>query len=179
MNERQFERRKSNSVYWYNKAVDLRGSAAALWATMQDEEASQVAERLGLGRDFTFRIACWPVYRMLCGLSLELMFKAIIVARGASPPATHDLVRLSEQAGVATDAHDSGLLSILSEAILWDGKYPVPKQEVRLEALDCLASTYLADKVPIGTLHVLRPNGALDWESFGRLWTLVAAHYRQ
>jgi hypothetical protein len=38
-------------------------------------------------------VAVTPVYYMLCGLSLELLYKAIIVAKGNEVELSHDLVK--------------------------------------------------------------------------------------
>lgn len=81
----QYERQKSQAVYWYNKASDLRGSAGAIWASMCEPEFAAVPERLGLGRSFSFTVACGSVYRMLCGMALELLLKAIIIEKGGKP----------------------------------------------------------------------------------------------
>ena len=47
----EFERVKNNSIYWYNRASDLRGSAAVVWASYSSE-SSEIAIKLGLGEGF-------------------------------------------------------------------------------------------------------------------------------
>src|SRR5690348_14494078 len=105
-----FERRKKLPVYWYNKASDLHGSAGALWASMHAPDAGATAERLGLGQGFSFLVACFPVYHMLCGMALELLLKAIVVARGKEPNQnSHNLVALWREAGVPLSNSKIGL----------------------------------------------------------------------
>jgi HEPN domain len=173
-----FERRKKLSIYWHNKASDLRGSAGALWASMHDPDAYAVAEELGFVQGFSFSVACFPIYHMLCGMALELLLKAIIVAQGDAPKATHDLVALSRDAAIQlTDKH-SALLKILSAAIIWEGRYPVPKQKEHFYRLSALRFEHLYDPLPsAGTLNIRRPNGKLRWESFNELWNLVFSVY--
>lgn len=174
-----FERRQKLSAYWYNKASDLRGSAGALWASMHDANAYPNAEKLGLGQGFSFTIACSPVYHMLCGMALELLLKAIHVERGAEPKATHNLVVLCQDAAITLTDAQTGLLRILSEAIVWEGRYPVPKQETRFHQLSDLWDKHLFDQIPFsGTLKLRRPNNNLGWESFNQLWELVFESYR-
>ena len=173
-----FERRQQLSVYWHNKASDLRGSAGALWASMHEANTSSTAEKLGLGQGFSFTVACWPVYQMLCGMALELLLKAVLVARGIEPRATHDLVVLCEDAGISLTDTQTGLMNILSEAIVWAGRYPVPKQEPRFHKLADLQYEHLFDQLPTsGAIKIRRPNGNLGWESFNKLWGLISEAY--
>lgn len=172
-----FDKRKQLSIYWYNKASDLRGSAAALWASMDEKRSNEIVNELHLGAGFSLKIATYPVYRMLCGMALELLYKAIIVAKQQEPQEIHELVKLSEQAGIDMNDKEKGLLRILSESIIWDGRYPVPKKAEHMQYLYELITEYLYDKVPDGKLHVLRSNQALSWESFNELWGIAFEVY--
>jgi HEPN domain len=176
-----FERHKALSIYWYNKASDLHGSAALIWAGMDDSEGSGIAEKLGLGRGFSFRAACWPVYEMLCGLALELLLKAVIVQKGREPKATHRLVELWKDAGLHPDETQKGLLEILTQSIYWFGRYPIPKNEADFDRLAKLHDRFLMDEVMLGGtggIKVLRRNENLTWESFNRLWSAADSGYR-
>jgi hypothetical protein len=169
-----FDRRKNLSIYWYNKASDLRGSAGALWATMHDQNQSQVAEELGFWRGFSFSVACWPVYQMLCGMALELLLKALLVAQGTEPKTVHDLVALSKDAGLHLTEKQEALFEILSEAIIWEGRYPVPKQEPRYRRFAELQWKHLWDPIQTASsLNFRRPNDNLSWQSFDGLWKLI------
>ncbi len=175
-----FDRRKRLSVYWHNKASDLRASAGVLWVSMHGTDELFVAEKLGFPPGFSFSIACGPVYYMLCGMSLELLLKAVIVDRGIEPKATHDLVELSQAVSINLTQTQIGLFRILSEAIIWEGRYPVPKQERYLQNLYELHREHLWDPVPeIMGIKLLRPNNKLSWESFNDLWDLVFSAYQQ
>jgi hypothetical protein len=166
-------------VYWYNKASDLRGSAGAIWSAMHEPNALENAEHLGLGKGFSFSIAGWPVYLMLCGMALELLLKTILLEQGKEPKLTHNLVELAKDAGLSFDEKQLGLLSILSESIYWDGRYPVPKEEKRFAQLAELRKEHLFEEVPIGTgiLKFYRSNGALRWESFNELWQFIHSYH--
>jgi hypothetical protein len=172
-----FERRKKVSVYWHNKACDLLGSAAAVWAAMHDTDSVEKAKVLGLGEGFSFAIACPPVFRMLCGMAYELLLKAIIVAKGGEPEPTHDLVALGKAADVSFTKEEIGLLRILSASIIWAGRYPIPKKQEHLEELTELCYEHLFDRVPLGKLQVFHPNQNLEWQSFLDLWQPAAICY--
>lgn len=166
-----YKRRKELSIYWYNKASDLRGSAGALWASMDDAKSTEIAEKLGLENGFSIKIAAYPVYKMLCGMALELIYKAIVVAKGNEPDTqSHKLINLASSAGLKVKDEQIGLLSILSESVIWDGRYPVPKNLKDFKLLSELRDEHLYEKAPLGKLYVLKPNGALCWESFNEIW---------
>lgn len=166
-----FERRKRLAIYWYNKSSDLRGSAGALWASMDTTRSKEITEELGLGKGFSMKIATGPVYG-ICGMSLELLYKAIVVAKGEEPNTnSHKLSDLAKDAGMSVTVQQVGLLEILSEYIMWNGRYPVPKKHENMQHLNDLSSKYLYEKNPFGKSYILRPNGALNWESFNMLWS--------
>ena len=105
---------------------------------------------------------------MVCGMSIELLLRTIIVVRGKEPQEHHHLGTLAAEAGVVYTVEQLGLLRILSEAIIWDGKYPVPLKEEHWENLASLECEHLFDKTPLGETgsDVLSGNGALDWDSY-------------
>jgi hypothetical protein len=166
-----YERRKELAVYWYNKASDLRGAAGALWASMDDTRSNAIVEELGLGTNFKMKVATYPVYAMLCGMSLELLYKAIVVAKGNEPNTkTHALTILASNAGISVTNQQIGLLKILSEYIIWNGRYPVPKKPEQMQSYIELKNEHLFNKIPLGKFIARSPNGALNWESFNKLW---------
>jgi hypothetical protein len=169
--ETPYERKKSQAAYWYNKASDLRGAAGAIWASMREPEFAAVPERLGLDRSFSFSVACGSSYLMLCGLALELLLKAIIIEKGVKlKKPTHTLPTLWKKAGLESTETQNGLLRILTEAIIWDGRYPtpLPKKEMNYYEIQELELKFLF--TPLGEESDFRePNGALSWESFNQL----------
>jgi len=166
----KFERASETPLYWRNSSTDLRGAAAAVWSAMDSGRETDIAARCGLGEAFDLRVAGRPVYEMLCGISLELLYKAIAVAKRQNILTNHRLVELSEYVGIEPDAREKGLLEILTEAIQWSGRYPIPKERKYWDKTAQLRTEHLYTKVPLGTQSVLRPNGELDWLSFNELW---------
>lgn len=172
----RYQRGKTMAIYWYNKASDLRGAAGLVWAGMEDDQPSTTATKLGLGVGFSFQVACWPVYLMLCGLALELLLKATIVAQGREPHEHHRLADLWGDSGLTATRKQRGLLEILTESIYWAGRYPVPKDVADFDRLAELHDQHMWDLASTGTggLLIRRRNSNLTWPSFNQLWS--AAH---
>lgn len=176
------ERKHNLSIYWFNKASNLRAAAGAVWVAIQDEKPDP---RLGLPDGFSMSAACPLVYQMLCGQALELCLKAIIVAKNKKPGRTHQLEKLSQQASVSYDERCTGLLRVLSDTIIWRGRYPIPTgiddQQVRDRYRDASAAidNALFDRKTLGENAILCPNRALDWIGFSQLWEVAVRAYWQ
>ena len=177
MAESVFAQRKSNSVYWRNKSNDLLGAAGLIWAGILNNEVLE-RKTLGLPDWYSFEIACPPVFRMLCGMSVELLIKAIIVQRGDEPKQTHNLNRLAEQATLCVAREHAQLLSVLTESVVWHGRYPVPKTRPAFDRARELERDALTRRVPLGSFSVLHPNHALNWENFLGIWNKFDEIYR-
>ena len=55
---------------------------------------------------------------MLCGMALEVLFKAIVVAKGGTPDtSSHELPELARLAGVPLTSKQKGLLEVLTAYI--------------------------------------------------------------
>jgi hypothetical protein len=81
---------------------------------MRDSD-NNIAEQLKLGSGFSMRIACYPVFPMLCGLSLEVLYKAICVRKDIKFNSTHNLIFLARDAQIdITDEESKFLLNLLS-----------------------------------------------------------------
>jgi hypothetical protein len=175
-----YDRRARVATYWSNKASDLHAAAGAIWHCMQDENSKNVATALGLGRGFSMPIATLPVFRMLCGMALELAFKAVIVSLGDKPPPKHDLLNLARLARVnKLTKREAGVLGLLTEYIIWDGRYPVPKSSDFMEKQDALARKTLFRATRMTKLTVLSPiaPSPLSWEEFQKLWSKAWKEY--
>lgn len=165
-------------VYWCNKSSDLHAAAGTLWAAMTPSASKALVAQLELGLGFDMRAALPSVYRMLCGLSLELMYKAILVCKAQDPPPHHDLVSLAAAAGVETTPRERALLKILTAAIVWDGRYPIPRTPSEQRTLQDLELKHLTERVGgYGKLVVVRSNRALSWTGYSDLWSLAFGAY--
>jgi hypothetical protein len=173
----RYEREKKLSIYWFNHANDLRGAAGAVWFAIENE-SHQVHNFLEMESGYSFSVACPPVFLMLCGLSLELLFKALIVEIGGQPPVTHDLRKLSLEAQITINADDLELIDLLTDHIKWAGKYPVPKGE-RAEWDKHAGRMFaaLTEPVPDLSIAAFRRNDRLDWKDYSRIWNDCSSRY--
>jgi HEPN domain-containing protein len=68
-------------------------------------------------------------YYFNAGLSLELALKSIIIAKSKPFGKTHTLIDLSKDAGIRVSKDQECTLELLSEIIIWSGRYPTPTRE--------------------------------------------------
>ncbi len=167
-----FDRQKNAPLSWLNKSSDLRASAGALFLSMSEEKSNFLVEKLHLGEGFCMAVAVYPVYLMLCGMSLELLYKAISVAKREQVLTTHNLIDLAYAAGIKTDGLTEPILKLLTESVIWEGKYPVPKDKYRKSfyTANNLYNEVMYQKGQLFGYEIQKPTRALDWESFNEIW---------
>ena len=105
-----FASQQSNKDSWYRSAISFYEGANILW---QHEDSI----RSGL------------VFLTNAALSIELLLKAIVVAKGRAPSQHHRLPDLAADADVAFSKSQKATLEFLGEVLKWSGRYPVPKKE--------------------------------------------------
>lgn len=150
----QFKNLSENSLHWHNKASDLFVSAKVLWEAM----------------DNGYAVECWSTYKMLMGLSFELLFKSIAIQKNLTFSATHQLVELANSANLKLIDEEKKILKVLTEYILWDGKYPVPHKKIHLENHWKNQNNVAYDKEKCGNLTFERQNNKLDFDELAMIW---------
>lgn len=153
--KKQFETRKNTPAYWHNKSQDLFVSARTLWKAMEENKSLEVN--------------CWSTYKMLMGMSFELLFKAHCVGAGIDFEMTHDLVGLAKSAKLPTSEEENKILNVLSEYVLWDGRYPTPKKDIHLKNHWQNENKIAHDK-QAGSMHFEISNKNLDLENLSQIW---------
>ena len=117
---------------------------------------------------------------MLCGMSLELAYKASLVAMGQKIKPTHDLTWLAEQVLSSVSRKERGLLELLAQSVIWEGRYPAPKDALSLEYFVYLwyENLYRAERHS-DTMTVLKPvePNPLNWENYNELWRSAITAY--
>ena len=172
-----FDMRSESPLWWYNKSSDLHASAGALWVAISESNEKKYQKKLSLGSGFSMEVACWPVYQMLFGLSFELILKAIIVAQNSTPPPTHKLLDLAASTRIEIKKEEQDILVLLTESIIWEGKYPVPKQKSYLEGHYKKATEVLSKPYNVGNLEVKRFTHTLEWNNLDELWGKMVSHF--
>jgi hypothetical protein len=165
-----YKKRKGLSIYWFHNASALRDSANVLWTSMNGRNWGDPK---------------FPVYMMLCGMSLELIYKAIVVANNKEPNTkSHSLETLAKEAGLKVKKEQAGMLQIFSEAIIWDGRYPVPNNQDKISHYHSLILKYCHDHEKIdeqlddnsflkGVSICKLNNESLNWGSYNELWIMA------
>ncbi|ANG62591.1 hypothetical protein A8C75_08915 [Marinobacterium aestuarii] len=103
--EKQFELQQGTAAYWHSKSHDLLVSARTLWLAMQENR--------------NLEVSCWATYKMLIGMSFELVFKAHCVGRKTDFRKNHKLSELASTAGISITDEEKSILDILTEYIIW------------------------------------------------------------
>ena len=106
-----FADQQSNEDSWYGSAISFHEGANVLW---QHEDSIRKGTL---------------VFLLNAALSIELLLKAIIVAKGGVAPQTHELRELACDAEVPFSKDQIATLELLAEVLKWSGRYPVPNTE--------------------------------------------------
>jgi hypothetical protein len=154
--EKQFELRQVTSAYWHSKSHDLLVSARTLWVAMQENR--------------NLEINCWATYKMLMGMSFELIFKAHCVGKKVDFCKSHKLSKLALTAGIPITDDERFILDILTEYVIWDGRYPTPKQPQHMRDHWKNQREVLSDDVKIGNLKARKSNTKLDFKTLQPRW---------
>jgi hypothetical protein len=176
-----FTRYSESGLSWHNKAWHLMGAAGALWACQNNDRSKEIVGELGLETEFSMGQALGEPYLMLCGLSLELLFKAIVVAKRGKPMKHHNLRALATNASVELTEKQKGQLDFLSEYVTWAGRYPVSKERDAFNKLPKLRFEHLLlyEKLPGSSFVKMRAGSQLDWHQFHTLWRHIETIYWQ
>jgi hypothetical protein len=106
-----FANQQSNEESWYGSAISFHEGANILWQHKDSIRRGSL------------------VFLMNAALSIELLLKAIIVAKGGVAPQRHELLDLARDAEVAFSKDQKATLELLGEVLKWSGRYPVPNTE--------------------------------------------------
>lgn len=169
---------RNHPNHWFNRSADLHASARVLWLAMngaldgEDKDAGQ-------SRGYSYAVACNPVYYMLCGLSLELIMKALLIQNGVAPDniKTHKFERLLQLLNHSVDKKTRKLLQFYEAMAVWEGRYPTPVGASDQGLIDHwkLSSEVLTSPVKkFKGLEFRQSNGAGDWDNFHALWRSFA-----
>lgn len=124
---------------WRQTAIGLKRSADIIW-----EQWFGIFQRLEGGRtatatqqeavDLSFLL---PTFLLLYGLAIENATKGLLVSKDNSivesvikwnvKSGGHDLRELYTATGLLIEKEEQELLDALTQAVLWAGRYPVPK----------------------------------------------------
>jgi HEPN domain-containing protein len=118
-----YRRYSGGLLYWSNKAERLHDAAMVLGGDPS-------------GRNF-------EAFALLAGFSLEALIKGTLTGLDGKFPFTHNLVTLSETAGLAMSKDDRTVLKAFTIYTTWGSRYPAAKNaNEMLEAMEVLNAQY-------------------------------------
>jgi hypothetical protein len=179
-NERDiFEWRKFG--HWDSSAAKARFAAYVLWCMQDISRHADLARECGHGSGDA-SLALSEAFRRESAIALELVVKAVIAsklrARSADPategvPATHDLPKLWQEAGLpALSSDDLYRLQLVKSVLMWAGRYATPRS-VKAWEDENKEFDALEDPPRDKTKFVFRTPITLGWEDFDRLYQIV------
>lgn len=125
---------------WRTTAIGLKRSADIIWekwfVIFSRLEGGRIAK--ASNREAGDLYLLIPSFLLLYGLALENALKGLIIAQDPSIMESkvkwkikgggHDLRELYKESGLSITNDEKELLDDLTQAILWAGRYPVPKK---------------------------------------------------
>ena len=124
---------------WRRTAIGLKRSADIIWG-----QWFEIFSRLDGGSKATVTpqeigdLALLPTFLLLSGLAIENALKGLLIAKDKEivdsvvkwkiKSGGHDLCELYKQTDLSFTTDQKELLDAMTQAVLWAGRYPVPKK---------------------------------------------------
>jgi hypothetical protein len=122
-------------------------------------------------------------FALNAALSLELIFKSILAQKGLTIPdgkSGHDLCSLCTTAKVRLNEKQTITLELLTETIVWAGRYPGPKDEKRWD--DYQDRIFEKHVIRSSTGNVSRvlanPETFPNWKNYTKIWNGCVVEFR-
>jgi hypothetical protein len=115
-------------------------------------------------------------------LSIELILKAVLAKKGLSIPDDgngHNLNLLCIRARVGLSDNQEATLELLTEELVWAGRYPVPKTEARWDRYqDQILERHIVRR-SVGNVHSVMANRKTfsDWGNYAKIWDACVAEF--
>jgi hypothetical protein len=132
-NADRYQNRASAIWFWRHRSDELCEAAKLTWHHSQIIDGS--GQTVGITRLYQPSL-------LLFGLSLELLLKALLIARDSAlikgnrldrKLMGHNLVALCGHASIACEQHEHKFLQRTQAAVIWTAKYPVPSNANELD----------------------------------------------
>ncbi|MDI6800454.1 MAG: HEPN domain-containing protein [Thermodesulfovibrionales bacterium] len=156
-----FDEQGDNTENWFNRACSFNEAAILLKGS--SESSPSIA------------------YYYNAGLSIELLLKAIILAKSKSFGTNHNLIQLSKNSGVSLTKDQECTLELLSEIIIWSGRYPIPKKEGQWNNYhDVIFEKHIIRERDGNTFRTLANRGRFpSIENYKKIWDICEIEYKK
>lgn len=148
---------------WYKGAISFHESAHVLY---------EAQESITLGsRVFTFNAA----------LSLELILKAILVAKKINFKFTHTLRALADNADIELNDDQKHTLDLLTAIFTWVGRYPAPKLETEWDQFhDAVFEKHIIrSKIGNTNKSMANPKTYPSMANYMAIWEICLTKYKE
>jgi len=155
------QKQRADADLWYRNSISFYEAAIVL---------HEYKERITGGlRIFQYNAA----------LSLELIFKAILAAKGDDIPTIHILRELCVKADVQLNDDQKHTLDLLTENILWLARYPTPKTEGQWDSFhDKIIEKHIVRMKSSNTHTTLaNPKRFPSIENYKSIWGICISKY--
>jgi HEPN domain-containing protein len=149
---------------WYGLAMGYHRAAELL---------NEFADRIPRDtRPFAFNAA----------LSLEQILKAILARKKAGIPTRgdgHDLLFMTQKAGLQISENQKKTLDLLTATIIWSGRYPAPNSESKWDEYQDFTFESHVVRTTVGNVSSVRANRDTfpDWNNYLKIWELCLLEY--
>lgn len=126
--EAMFKHFKSDPHAWWVNATQCHGAAQLVAYALDPMHAFALAQSGALPEASTFAGNGRALVDFLRGLSLELAYKALSVARRNSVEPVHKLTQLAVDLSLSLTTDQRTQLTYYEAAVVWMGRYPVTKK---------------------------------------------------
>lgn len=112
--------------------------------------------------------------------SIELVLKAILAKKKLPiPDGGHSLLSLCREAGVVLSDNQRATLELLSEAIVWSGRYPAPKKDEGWDRYhDQVFERHIIRSQEDNVFKAMaNPDTFPTWENYEKIWKMCVAEY--
>jgi hypothetical protein len=112
-------------------------------------------------------------FALNAALSLELLFKAILAKQKKPIPAnSHDLTSLCSRVGVEISTNQTITLELMTEELVWAGRYPTPKSVGRFDQFHDVLLEKHTMRSQRGNVFTTRanPHTFPSFENYENIW---------
>jgi len=126
---------------WFWKGAALRHASDIVWDQFWRTWSMAIDSHIedeDLSPEQKLDIKLGAVWRMLTGMAIEAFTKGIILARGSKKLSDvtglgHRLKTLCAKAQINLQSKEKSYLEVLEKAVVWEGRYPVPKETPEMD----------------------------------------------
>jgi len=155
-----FSQGGSDAQGWFNRACSFKTAAELLDAKAESSLAI--------------------AYYFNAGLSIELILKAVAIAKGKKFDTNHRLNDLCVNAGIKLTKDQACTLELFSEIIVWSGRYPTPKNEGQWDNYhDVILEKHIVREREGNTFKTIAHKDRFPTlENYLKIWGLCEEEYR-